>query len=99
MKVVTATAIRDRILDQRPDELVRVEQTGGGVATLYLGAYDAGGYARVAIGPGRFDWSDPWLSLFYVGDTAVGPDDGGVATPAYPITIAGIVESALEVTP
>lgn len=94
-RTVTAGALRDAIAAQRPDAEIRCDMTGGGVATLYVGPADANGRCAVAIGPGRYDWSDPDLSLFWLGDTAVGPDDDGDATPAYPATLRGIADAAV----
>lgn len=53
---------------------VIVEQTGGNVATIYIGGPYADGAHLLAMGPGRFDWSDPSLSIFYRDDLSIGPD-------------------------
>lgn len=89
---LTAGDIREAILVERPDWAIRCEQTGGGTATIYIG--DAVG---VAIGPGSYDWADEWLSTFWLGDTAVGPDDDGTAEATYPDTLDGIVDAAIAV--
>lgn len=91
---VTAAAIRDAIRAQNPGVAIRCDQTGGGTATIYLGEVDRDGRYCVAIGPGSYDWSDPWASVFDLGDTAVGPDDMGEVRPDYPATLAGIAAAA-----
>lgn len=61
-----------------------IEQTGGGTATLYIGATRAAiGFDadepryRLAAGPGSFDWGDSDRSTFYASDLYIGPDDDG----------------------
>lgn len=55
----------------------RVEQTGGGVATLYVGEYDADGRALAIAGPGWFEgpyWTEPRATF---DEFSWGPDDDG----------------------
>lgn len=59
-----------------------VEMTGGGVATMYVGAPDADGRYLALIGPGTYRADDPTLSTFPRGDTVIGPDDDGQSVPA-----------------
>jgi hypothetical protein len=94
METITAGDIREAILQRDPNETVQCFMTGGGVATIYLGEPDADGRYRIAIGPGTFDWADEWLSVFGLGDTAVGPDDDGEGEASYPTTLDGIVARA-----
>lgn len=90
----TAADFRDAIREARPREIVTVHQTGGGTATLYVGAPDARSRFALAIGPGSYDWRHPWESWFELSETAVGPDDDGATVPVYPVTFAGIVHTA-----
>ena len=91
MTVVTACAILRAIRAADASVPVTVQQTGGGCATVYVGAYDA---ARerftLAIGPGSFDWGNSTLSTFALGDTCIGPDDDGTATPVYVARLSDI---------
>lgn len=66
---ITAREIIAAISDVAPD--ARVEQTGGNVATIFYHG------DTLAIGPGRFDWSDPLASTFRVNlDLFIGRADG-----------------------
>jgi hypothetical protein len=91
-RVVTAEAVKRAILAAAPEQAVTVEQTGGGTATIYVGAPGPDGYAWLAFGPGRYDWADPSLSLFWIGDetSCIGPDDDGTSVPLYPETLAEV---------
>lgn len=80
-----ASDIRDAIVGVRPECPVTIEQTGGGCATLYVGSRDDDGRYWLAIGPGSYDWSEPWASAFDApGDVCICPDDDGQGHVAYP---------------
>lgn len=93
-----AERVKAAILAAEPTLEVRVEQTGGGTATLYVGPYDAEGRAWLALGPGSYDWAHPWASLFYLGDdaTCIGPDDDGQAEPTYVSTLEAVRDYVAE---
>lgn len=92
----------DRIVeilrDQHHIENAYVEQTGGGVATIYAGPtrVDDDGATRYAAiaGPGSYGWgvrkSTADLAEFYVG-----PDDQGEADPVEPVTLGAYTEEAI----
>ena len=92
MRIVTAEAVRRAILAAAPEQAVTVEQTGGGTATIYVGAYDGTEHAWLVFGPGRYDWAEPDLSLFWIGSegSCIGPDDDGETVPLYPETLAEV---------
>lgn len=95
--MATAEDIRKAIRAEKPVESIVVYQTGGGVATIYVGEF-RNGRAAVAIGPGRYNWREPWQSeLPLDGDTAVGPDDDGTAVPVYPTDMPGLVAAVFAV--
>lgn len=89
--MIPASAIRDAIQELRPECPVTVEQTGGGCATVYVGTYGEDGRAWLAIGPGSYEWTDPWASAFDApDDVCVGPDDDGQGYVQYPDSAADI---------
>jgi hypothetical protein len=63
---VTARQLVDAI-EVALDFAYRIEQTGGGTATIYVGGDD-----QVAIGPGVYDWADAYESIFDWQDLYVG---------------------------
>lgn len=82
-KTFMAAELRDAIV-ATVDLPVSVEQTGGGVATIYVGYAGPDGRYTLAIGPGSYrPVNDGWNSLFSMDELAVGPDDEGEATPTY----------------
>lgn len=67
-----------------------VEQTGGGVATLYsLKTYTEDGEKRayVIAGPGSYNWGTPARSLFYWEELSVAQDDDGASESTYVTTV------------
>lgn len=82
---VHARTLITKLSEVLPDLPVFVEQTGGGVATLYMGAptTDTDGRARykVVAGPGAYHWTTPALSSFAWVEFMVGPDDDGETMP------------------
>ena len=96
---ITAAEIRDAIAAILPECPVTVEQTGGGTATMYVGTYPGDkpdgdrGRFWLAIGPGSYDWTEPWQSSFHWSEVCIGPDDDGESDAfAYVETIAELVE-------
>ena len=75
-----------------------IAQTGGGVATVYIGEdVEVGAYGRVfrlAVGPGTFNWENPDDSTFYAEDFSIGPDDWGER----PSTIVTTLDELTEAT-
>jgi len=71
---------------------VRVDHSGGGCATMYIGAsyIDPSGDVRypLLVGPGWFGDDDTW---FPTNDTVIGPDDDGESDPAEVRTIADVI--------
>ena len=54
-----------------------IEQSGGGIATMYVGEFNDDGYALIIAGPGWFEgpgWTNPRASL---DEFSWGPDDEG----------------------
>ena len=87
---VTASAIRDAIAHAAPEAPITVEQTGGGTATIYVGTCtnprpndprDLRFW--LAVGPGVYDWDDPWQSGFLLDDFCIGTDDDGESPVMY----------------
>lgn len=73
-----------------------VAQTGGGVATIYVGEPETDEHPyELAIGPGSYDWTDPDASSFSFAELYVGPDDDGETTPATVRTLAQVSEAAM----
>lgn len=96
LRTVTAAAIRRTIASVCPDAPVAVQMTGGGVATICIGAcpHPSGGRYRLAVGSGTFDYRDPELSTFVLGDgcTVVGPDDDGTGPYVHVDRLADLAE-------
>lgn len=87
---VTAAQIRDAIALAAPEAPISVEQTGGGTATIYVGTCtnprpDDLRDLRfwLAVGPGVYDWREPWASDFLLDDTCIGSDDDGESPVLY----------------
>lgn len=76
------------------DRSAFVEQTGGGVATIYVGEADENGRYELAIGPGSYNWSVPGDSVFALSELYVGPDDDGETTPATVRNLAQVAYAA-----
>lgn len=71
-----------------------VEQTGGGVATIYVGEYDANHRALLAAGPGRFD-GPAWTKARGSFDEFFwGRDDDGESTPTQESTPRSLADIA-----
>lgn len=69
-----------------------VEQTGGGVATVYIGPFRRSDNQPIlVIGPGSFNWANAGNSLFYADALWVGPADNGEATPINCKTVKDVV--------
>ena len=74
----------------------RVEQTGGGCATIYVGDADQDDYYLVSAGPGYFDganWTNPrafWEEFCW------GLDDDGVTQPTFENDIRPLEDIADE---
>lgn len=74
-----------------------IAQTGGGVATGFIGepraVGDFEGVYRLALGPGTFDWRDPDDSTFYAEDLNIGPDDWGERPSKFVTSLAELTEA------
>lgn len=82
MDTVTAEQVREAVHAAAPEAPVHVWQTGGSTATVFVGTANPDTQRYwLAIGPGSYDWGEPWRSDFYLGDLYVGPDDDGEADP------------------
>lgn len=66
------TTARDIIeaVERDLDFAYQIAQTGGNTATIYVGGDD-----QVSIGPGHYNWGDPYKSEFDFGDLYVGPTE------------------------
>lgn len=99
---VTAAEVRDAIAAVVPEAPVIVEQTGGNVATIYVGTKDRR-YDYVydpdeprywlAVGPGSYNWDEPWASRFYFSDLSIGLDDDGVAPSEFPVSLDELADA------
>jgi hypothetical protein len=92
---VTGAAVLRAVLAAEPTLPAYVEHTGGGCATVYVGA-PIGDRYLAAIGPGSFDWRDSALSMFSMRDLYIGPDDHGQG-PA--LTVRTLADITAYLTP
>lgn len=78
MRTITAEQVRAAVHAADPEAPVEVLQTGGGCATVFVGT-PTGPDQRywLSIGPGSYDWGEPWKSDFYLEDMSIGHDDNG----------------------
>lgn len=91
---ITARQVVAAVRDAHPDMAVRVEHTGGGCATVYIGPWTPGddGSALFALGPG---WFAPDGARFDLRDCYLGPDDDG-ESDVVPVTSLDVVTAYLR---
>ena len=102
MTAATATFTGSQIVDAIravTDLPVFIAQTGGGVATIFIDenketAEPIGEAARLAVGPGTYNWNIPGDSIFYAEDLSIGPDDWGER----PSTVVTTLDELTEAT-
>lgn len=91
---VTAASITRALRAERPGLEVLVAQTGGGVATIYLGPpreTPDGPRHWLAIGPGAYWRATPGLSTFHWDGLSVGADDQGESPSETPASMGELV--------